>query len=91
MEDSNNSSTCPLVSLPFNSIRMILMSVQVPLTVPAAQGGGVFGGYWVTMHVWQVAENVSWKKWGVYRCVSGNPVGKRSPPNVDSRSADGLD
>ncbi|PVH86593.1 hypothetical protein DL98DRAFT_650043 [Cadophora sp. DSE1049] len=45
----------------------------VPLTVPAAQGGGVFGGYWVTMHVQQVAENVSWMKWGVYRCVSGNP------------------
>ncbi|KAK0121591.1 hypothetical protein ONS95_009880 [Cadophora gregata] len=45
----------------------------VPLTVPAAQGGGVFGGYWVTMHVQQVADHVSWMKWGVYRCVSGNP------------------
>ncbi|KAH6724598.1 hypothetical protein BKA61DRAFT_728248 [Leptodontidium sp. MPI-SDFR-AT-0119] len=45
----------------------------VPLVVPAAQGGGIFGGYWVTMHVQQVADHVSWMKWGVYRCVAGNP------------------
>lgn len=91
MEDSNNSSTCPLVCLLCKSIRIILTSLQVPLTVPAAQGGGVFGGYWVTMHVQQVAENISWIKWGVYRCVSGNPFGKYSPPDADSRSADGLE
>lgn len=68
MEASNNSSTI----------------LQVPLTVPAAQGGGVFGGYWVTMHVQQVADHVSWMKWGVYRCVSGNPFGK---PDL---SSDGI-
>lgn len=81
MEGLNNNSTCLPVRMTLTSafrfdgqwITNILYTV--PLTVPAAQGGGVFGGYWVTMHVQQVADHVSWMKWGVYRCVAGNPFG----------------
>ncbi len=73
---SNSSSICLLVSLLLVKSPWILADTSiVPLVVPAAQGGGVFGGYWVTMHIQQVADSISWMRWGVYRCVSGNPFG----------------
>lgn len=55
----------------------------VPVMVPAAQGGGGYYGYWVTLDVTPgYSPDQSTVTWNVYRCIKGDPFRRFPPPSL---------